>query len=188
MASRARIYRRPKTAMQSGKAGTHEWLLDFEPADARRAVSADGLDRQRGHPDPRCGCASTHARRPSPMPRRPTLSSRWNCRASATPSRKPMPIISSSAGARTGRTDRAPARRAPLARWIEQQPSKLWVPGSSPGGRAMSSMIWISFLPFQRLPSQALRPSAKSRPRVRNGSAPVLSHDRARRPKASVGV
>ena len=37
MASRARIYQQPKTAMQSGKAGTHEWLLDFEPTDARRA-------------------------------------------------------------------------------------------------------------------------------------------------------
>jgi ETC complex I subunit conserved region len=32
MSARARIYRQPKTAMQSGRAGTHEWLLDFEPA------------------------------------------------------------------------------------------------------------------------------------------------------------
>jgi hypothetical protein len=37
MASRARIYQQPKTAMQSGTAGTQEWVLDFEPADARRA-------------------------------------------------------------------------------------------------------------------------------------------------------
>jgi hypothetical protein len=37
MASRARIYQQPKTAMQSGIAGTQEWVLDFEPADARRA-------------------------------------------------------------------------------------------------------------------------------------------------------
>ena len=31
MTVRARIYRQPKTAMQSGYAGTHEWVLDFEP-------------------------------------------------------------------------------------------------------------------------------------------------------------
>ena len=32
MALRARIYRQPKTAMQSGRAGTQEWVLDFEPS------------------------------------------------------------------------------------------------------------------------------------------------------------
>ena len=37
MAARARIYRQPKTAMQSGTAGTQEWVLDFEPASPRRA-------------------------------------------------------------------------------------------------------------------------------------------------------
>ena len=31
MAPRARIYRQPKTAMQSGQAGTHEWMLAYEP-------------------------------------------------------------------------------------------------------------------------------------------------------------
>jgi hypothetical protein len=31
----ARIYRPAKTAMQSGKAKTLEWLLEFEPASAR---------------------------------------------------------------------------------------------------------------------------------------------------------
>jgi len=31
----ARIYRPAKTAMQSGKADTRHWRLDFEPADAR---------------------------------------------------------------------------------------------------------------------------------------------------------
>jgi hypothetical protein len=36
MAPRARIYRQPKTAMQSGRAGTHEWMLDYEP-EAQRA-------------------------------------------------------------------------------------------------------------------------------------------------------
>ena len=33
----ARIYRPSKTAMQSGKAKTHDWVLDFEPKDARRS-------------------------------------------------------------------------------------------------------------------------------------------------------
>jgi len=32
----ARIYRPAKTAMQSGKARTQDWVLDFEPAAARR--------------------------------------------------------------------------------------------------------------------------------------------------------
>ena len=34
---RARIYQPPKNAMQSGRAGTHHWVLDFEPAAARHA-------------------------------------------------------------------------------------------------------------------------------------------------------
>ncbi|MFC0590823.1 ETC complex I subunit [Novosphingobium aquiterrae] len=33
----ARIYQRPKNAMQSGKARTGDWILDFVPAEARRA-------------------------------------------------------------------------------------------------------------------------------------------------------
>jgi hypothetical protein len=33
----ARIYRPSKTAMQSGKANTKEWVLEFEPASARVA-------------------------------------------------------------------------------------------------------------------------------------------------------
>lgn len=32
----ARIYRPAKTAMQSGKAKTQDWVLEFEPASARR--------------------------------------------------------------------------------------------------------------------------------------------------------
>jgi len=36
MALRARIYRQPKTAMQSGRAGTQEWVLDFEPSPTAR--------------------------------------------------------------------------------------------------------------------------------------------------------
>ena len=34
---RARIYQRPKNAMQSGWAGTHEWLLEYEPSEPRYA-------------------------------------------------------------------------------------------------------------------------------------------------------
>ncbi len=33
----ARIYQRPKNAMQSGQARSLAWLLDFAPAEARRA-------------------------------------------------------------------------------------------------------------------------------------------------------
>jgi hypothetical protein len=36
MAPRARIFQQPKNAMQSGYAGTHEWILEFEPGDAAR--------------------------------------------------------------------------------------------------------------------------------------------------------
>lgn len=32
----ARIYQRPKNAMQSGRARTDEWVLEFEPAEAKR--------------------------------------------------------------------------------------------------------------------------------------------------------
>ena len=32
----ARIFQRPKNAMQSGKALTDEWLLEFVPAEAKR--------------------------------------------------------------------------------------------------------------------------------------------------------
>ena len=33
----ARIYQIPKSAMQSGKARTDEWVLEFEQSEARRA-------------------------------------------------------------------------------------------------------------------------------------------------------
>jgi ETC complex I subunit conserved region len=33
----ARIFQRPKNAMQSGKARTDEWVLEFTPAEPRRA-------------------------------------------------------------------------------------------------------------------------------------------------------
>jgi hypothetical protein len=32
----ARIFRPAKTAMQSGRARTHDWMLEFEPKDAKR--------------------------------------------------------------------------------------------------------------------------------------------------------
>ena len=34
---RARIYQPPKNAMQSGRAGMQHWVLEFEPAEPRRA-------------------------------------------------------------------------------------------------------------------------------------------------------
>lgn len=33
----ARIYQRPKSAMQSGKAHVDEWVLEFEQSEARKA-------------------------------------------------------------------------------------------------------------------------------------------------------
>ncbi|NJM50759.1 MAG: ETC complex I subunit [Sphingomonadales bacterium] len=33
----ARIYQRSKNAMQSGKAGTDKWVLEFAPSEARKA-------------------------------------------------------------------------------------------------------------------------------------------------------
>ncbi|MBU6497872.1 MAG: ETC complex I subunit [Rhodospirillales bacterium] len=39
---RARIFRQPKTAMQSGQAGTHEWVLEFPPAEPSRADALMG--------------------------------------------------------------------------------------------------------------------------------------------------
>ena len=32
----ARIFQRPKNAMQSGRAGTDEWILEFERSEAQR--------------------------------------------------------------------------------------------------------------------------------------------------------
>ena len=40
--STARIYQRPKNAMQSGKARTDRWTLEFEPAEAKRADPLTG--------------------------------------------------------------------------------------------------------------------------------------------------
>ena len=34
--AKARIYQRPKNAMQSGRARTDAWVLEFEPAEAKR--------------------------------------------------------------------------------------------------------------------------------------------------------
>ena len=33
----ARIYQVPKNAMQSGRALTHNWVLEYEPAEAKKA-------------------------------------------------------------------------------------------------------------------------------------------------------
>ena len=34
---KARIFQKPKNAMQSGRAGTARWTLEFAPAEARKA-------------------------------------------------------------------------------------------------------------------------------------------------------
>ena len=38
----ARIFQRPKNAMQSGKSRTDRWQLEFEPAEAKRADPLTG--------------------------------------------------------------------------------------------------------------------------------------------------
>ena len=38
----ARIYQRPKNAMQSGRARTDGWILEFEPSEAQRADPLTG--------------------------------------------------------------------------------------------------------------------------------------------------
>lgn len=38
----ARIYQRPKNAMQSGRARTDRWILEFEPAEKQRADPLTG--------------------------------------------------------------------------------------------------------------------------------------------------
>ncbi len=37
MNAKARIFQQPRNAMQSGQAGTHEWILEFEQSEARKA-------------------------------------------------------------------------------------------------------------------------------------------------------
>lgn len=34
---KARIFQKPKNAMQSGRAGTQHWFLEYAPAEARKA-------------------------------------------------------------------------------------------------------------------------------------------------------
>jgi len=38
----ARIFQKPKNAMQSGRARTDRWVLEFEPAEAKRADPLTG--------------------------------------------------------------------------------------------------------------------------------------------------
>ncbi len=67
----ARIFQLPKNAMQSGRAGTHRWVLEFAPSEARRAdplmgwagsgdtqrqvqLSFDSLDAARAYAEAQC--------------------------------------------------------------------------------------------------------------------------------------
>ncbi len=65
----ARIYQRPKNAMQSGRARTAEWVLEFEPQEAKRH---DPLTGWTGSGDtrqqislvfPSCAAAADYAKR-----------------------------------------------------------------------------------------------------------------------------
>ena len=38
----ARIFQKPKSSMQSGRGGTDRWILEYEPAEAKRADPLTG--------------------------------------------------------------------------------------------------------------------------------------------------
>ena len=63
----ARIYQRPKNAMQSGKALDHQWILDFVPAEAEKpdplmGWAGSGDTRQQLQLRfPSCAAAQTYA-------------------------------------------------------------------------------------------------------------------------------
>lgn len=66
---KARIFQKPKNAMQSGRAGTQRWILEFAPAEARRpdplmgwAGSGD-TQRQLRLSFPSCDAALAYATR-----------------------------------------------------------------------------------------------------------------------------
>jgi ETC complex I subunit conserved region len=40
--SHARIFQKPKNAMQSGRNGTDQWLLEFQPTEAKKADPLTG--------------------------------------------------------------------------------------------------------------------------------------------------
>ena len=67
----ARIYQRPKNAMQSGKARTGDWVLEFEQSEARRADPEWRLqiaDRQHAAPAISGGGGRGHAPQPRDDP------------------------------------------------------------------------------------------------------------------------
>ena len=67
---RARIYRPAKNAMQSGKARTKQWLLEYRAGNGPHHRSADGLDLVRRHAPAGARWSSTRRKRRWPMPRR----------------------------------------------------------------------------------------------------------------------
>ena len=109
---RARIYQKPRNAMQSGQAGTDHWVLEYE------------TDRRAG-PDPLMGWIGggstlsqlhlTFATRDEAVAyadeERPQLRHRTAARSSVTESPRSTPTISVMAGSRTGPTNRRPALR-----------------------------------------------------------------------------
>jgi hypothetical protein len=81
---RARIYQPAKTAMQSGTAKTHQWVLEFAPASAREVDPLMGWTSS-SDTQSRSACASKPARRPRPMPPRRGWSLTWSNRSRARP-------------------------------------------------------------------------------------------------------
>ena len=78
---RARIFQQPKTAMQSGVAGTDEWVLDWEPTDRARQDPLMGWFGSRRHAERRCVCVFRHARkRRWRLPSEGHSPTMWNCR------------------------------------------------------------------------------------------------------------
>jgi hypothetical protein len=63
----ARIYRPSKTAMQSGRAQTRNWLLEYEPATRRDPDPLMGWSSARDTLN-EVGCTSRHSTRRSPSP------------------------------------------------------------------------------------------------------------------------
>ena len=109
---RARIYQPPKNAMQSGRAGTHEWVLEFERLSPQRP---DPLMGWIGSSDTQQQVRLTFATREEAVAYAEkqgsfTISS---CRNHGRSNRKPMPTIFVTVESRTGPTERSGVKRGP---------------------------------------------------------------------------
>ena len=143
----ARIYKPSKTAMQSGKARTRRWVLDYEPESAREVEPLMGWTSS-GDMNSQVKLSFDTKKMPSPMP--PATASpigSWNPKSARFVPR-PMRIILSTAGLASGRTDRqlwpltvpreAGSENGPVAQ-LDRAASLLnrKVAGSNPAGIAI---------------------------------------------------